>query len=357
MESNNHLFPWLEFINRPAFCVKDRIVLAANSAAQKHMIQAGADICDIVTQNREAYEEFHGGSLYLTITVGQMQYSACITRTNECDVFTIMQTEEDSHLQTLALAAQQLRTPLSNMMTVTDRLFAGLNPEDFNTQQQVGQINRSLFQMLRIISNMSDADSYKNTVVERKQTINFTAVFDEIIEKIQAVSESARKKLSYTGPDSAIFGLADDEKLGRAIYNLISNALKFSPADSTVEAALTKTRNMLAFTVCNTNLEPVEDCTIWSRYTRNPSIEDERFGLGLGMTLISSVACAHGGTVLVDHPTPDVTRITMTIAITQDSSNILRSPVFHVGDYAGGHDKGLLELSEILPTESYKEIN
>ncbi len=357
MESNKHLFPWLEFINRPAFCVKDGIVLAANSAAQKLRLQAGADISEIVTQNHKAYEKFHSGSLFLTITVDQRPYSACVTRTNEFDIFTIMQTEEDSRLQALALAAQQLRTPLSNMMTVTDRLLAGLNPEDFNTQQQVGQINRSLFQMLRIISNMSDADSYKNTIIEEKQTVNFTTLFHEIMEKIQTVSESAQRKLSYNGPDFAIFGLADDEKLGRAIYNLISNALKFSPEDSTVEVNLSQNRNMLTFTVCNTNLEPVEDFTFWSRYTRHPSIEDGRFGLGLGMTLISSVACAHGGTVLVDHPTPEETRITMTIAITKDDTGILRSPVFRIGDYAGGRDKELLELSETLPTDSYKKIN
>ncbi len=357
METNNHLFPWLEFINQPAFCVKDRIVLAANSAAQKHMIYAGADIDDIVTQNRETYESFHGGSLYLTITVDQMPYSACISRTNEFDLFTIMQTEGDAQLQALALAAQELRAPLSNMMTVTDRLLADLNPEDYCAQQQVGQINRSLFQMLRIISNMSDADSYKNTTNEGKQTVNFTALFHEIMEKIQTVSEGAQKKLSYVGPDCAIFGLANDEKLGRAIYNLISNALKFSPEDSTVKANLSQNRNMLTFTVCNINLEPIEDFAFWNRYTRHPSIEDGRYGLGLGMTLISSVACVHGGTVLVDHPTPDETRITMTIAITKDNIDTLRSPVFRIGDYAGGRDKGLLELSEILPTESYKEIN
>lgn len=357
MELNKHPFPWLELINRPAFCVKDGIILAANSAAQRLGLQTSTNISDILTQNCESYEAFHSGSLYLTITVSQMPYSACITRNNECDIFTITQTEEDSQLQAFALAAQQLRTPLSNMMTVTDRLFADLNPEDINTQQQIGQINRSLFQMLRIISNMSDAESYNNTIIEGKQTINFTALFHEIMEKIQAVSESAQKKLSYNGPDFAIFGLADDEKLGRAIYNLISNALKFSPADSTVEAILTKNRNMLTFTVCNTNLEPVADCTFWNRYTRHPAIEDERFGLGLGMTLITSVTCAHGGTVLVDHPTPNLTRITMTIAITKDDTGVLRSPVFRIGDYAGGRDKGLLELSETLPTDSYKKIN
>ena len=74
------------------------------------------------------------------------------------------------------------------------------------------------------------------------------------------------------------------------------------------------------------------------------------------MTLVSSVACAHGGTVLLDHPEENQTRITMTIAITKDASGVVRSPVFRIGDYTGEQDNGLLELSEILPADLYTDI-
>ncbi len=356
METANHPFLWLELMDRPAFCVKDGVVFTANSAAEQRMVRTGMNVYDIVTHNRSAYEEFHNGSLFLTITAGELPCNASVTRIKEYDIFTILQSEEDAQLQALALAAQQLRIPLSNMMTVTDRLFTTFEKTDSTSRQQAAQINRNLYQMLRIISNMSDAGSYKNASIVEKQTVNFTAIFDEIIEKIQSVSENAQKKLSYTGLDSAVIGLADDEKLGRAVYNLMSNALKFSPTDSTVEAKLTKHGKMLSFTVCNTNLESVEDSTLWNRYQRSPSIEDNRFGLGLGMTLISSVACAHGGTVLVDHPTPAETRITMTIAIKKSDTGVVRSPVFRIGDYAGERDKGLLELSEILSADAYQDI-
>lgn len=357
METMNHPFPWLELMDRPAFCVKGGIVIAANSAAQQCMVRTGMDIFDIVTHNRSAYEVFHNGSLFLTITVGEQSCNASVTRTNEYDIFTITQTDEDAQLQALALAAQQLRIPLSNMMTVSDRLFASFDQADSDSRQQAAQINRNLFRMLRIISNMSDAGSYKNAALSEKHTVNLTALFDEIIDKIQTVSENTQKKLSYTGLDFAVIGLANEEKLGRAVYNLLSNALKFSPAEGTVSAKLSKNGNMLSFTVCNTNLEPVEDRTLWNRYHRSPAIEDDRFGLGLGMTLVSSVACAHGGTVLVDHPMPAEIRITMTLAIEKSDSGDVRSPVFRIGDYAGGRDKGLLELSEILSADAYQDIN
>jgi hypothetical protein len=75
------------------------------------------------------------------------------------------------------------------------------------------------------------------------------------------------------------------------------------------------------------------------------------------MTLVCSAASVHGGTVLIDHPAPNQIRITVTIPIQTDSSNLIRSPLFNLGDYAGGYDKGLLELSELLPAEFYRQID
>lgn len=357
METTNHLFPWLELMGQPAFCVKNRTVVAVNSAAKQIMLQADMDIQEIITENQQAYEQLHNGTLFLNIAIGEQIFHACVNRTEEYDIFVIEETEDDIQLQALSLAAQQLRIPLSNMMSVTNTMFANMDQSDSNVQQQTGQINRNLFQLMRIIGNMSDVKAYKNTTVVEKQNINLSALFDEIIEKIQTVSESTQKKIAYSGLDYAVIGLANEERIGRAVYNLLSNAIKFSPAGSTIDVKVAKNGNTLSFTVCNPTSEPAGDYGFWHRYHRKPTIEDDRFGLGLGMTLVSSVACAHGGTVLIDHPTPSETRITMTIPIVKSESTCVRSPVFRIGDYAGGWDKGLLELSESLPAQSYQDLN
>ena len=357
MNTANHPFPWLGLMDRPAFCVKNGTVIAANSAADRRMLRVGTDISEIVIEHREEYESFQNGRLYLTIKMGDLPCNASVTRTDECDIFIVHQDIDDDQLQTLALAAQQLRIPLSNVMTVSDRLLSQLNDPDDVVQQQANQINRGLFQLLRIVSNMSDAGSYRDLHTVGMQTVDLTAMIEEIMEKAQAVSESTGITLSYTGPDAPIFSLANAEKLERAIYNLLSNALKFSPEGSTVEVKATKSGNLLSFTICNPSIEPVEDMSFWNRYRREPAIGDTRYGLGLGMTLVSAVASIHGGTVLIDHPTLTQTRVTMTVAIAKDTSNTVRSPIIRIGDYAGGRDKALLEFAEFLPEESYKNIN
>lgn len=352
METLEHLHPWLELMNRPAFCVKDGIVVAANAAAKSCMLQVGTHIREIVTDHKEEYESFSKGCLYLTISFLGTLCEASVTRTEDYDIFTLKQDTDNIQLQALALAAQQLRIPLSNTMTVADRLIESLDTKDASIQQQASQVSRGLFQLFRIIANMSDACSYHRSAPSGMQTVDLTALIREVIEKIQAAGTEIGISLQYHDLKTPVFGLANPEKIERAIYNLLSNAIKFSHENSAVEASLNRNGNTLSFSVSNT-ANDLNTVSFWNNYQRTPTVEDSRYGLGLGLELISAVATAHKGTVLVDHPSQNQIRVTMTISIMNDKSLSLQSPILRIGDYAGGRDKGLLELSEILPPEFY----
>ena len=94
---------------------------------------------------------------------------------------------------------------------------------------------------------------------------------------------------------------------------------------------------------------------LFRRYQREPGIEDSRYGLGLGLAIVRTAAANHGGTVLISNGREGGTRITMTLAIRQDDSTILRSPLLRP-DYTGGFDHGLVELADCLNPEYYREL-
>ena len=355
METANLPFPWIELIDRPAFCVQNGIVTVANTAAKNRFITAGTDISQIVTGHRQAYDEFQSGCLYLSITVNGLPCDASVKRTQDYDVFVLAQ--ENDQLQSLALAAQHLRIPLANLMTVSDRLLSTLEENDAIAQQYAGQMNHALFQLLRIVSNMSDANSKLTVTHSNTHTVDMTAVFNEFIERASVYYKQSGVQLVYSGPGAPILSLANPEMLERAVYNLLSNALKFSPANCTVNVKLSRSGNMLSFVICNTTENPISESSFWNSYRREPSIADNRHGLGLGLSLVCAASSTHGGTVLIDHPEQTQTRVTMTMAIRTDTSGIVRSPTVSLGDYAGGRDKGLLEFAEVLPSELYRNIN
>ena len=58
--------------------------------------------------------------------------------------------------------------------------------------------------------------------------------------------------------------------------------------------------------------------------------------------------------MLIDQPEGAGTRVTMTIAIRQNTDSMMRSPILRV-DYAGERDHGLIELSDCLPAQLYEQ--
>ena len=147
------------------------------------------------------------------------------------------------------------------------------------------------------------------------------------------------------------------ERLERAIYNILSNAMKHAPAGSSIDARLTRRGNKLYLSVqdSGSGIPSQLLASLYSRYRRQPGIEPMPSGLGLGMVLIRGTAVAHGGTVLIDQPLGQGTRITMSIAIRSSNGTTLRSNIMTI-DYAGERDHGLLELSDVLPPKFYDKV-
>lgn len=351
MEETKNIMGMLDLMVRPAFCVKDGEILHANQAAQSYMISPGTPVCDLLSTGLEEYGDFSEGCLYLTLQLGGRGCGAAVTRFEDFDVFVLDQESEQTELQAMALAAQELRAPLSGLFAVADKLFPNINDQNHD---QVAQMNRSLFQMQRLIGNMSDASRYSRENAPPRDVRNITAIFQEVFDRARELISNIGITLRFTTQCGSIYCMADEERLERAVYNILSNAVKFTPKGGTIEARLTQRGSKLYLTVQDSGSGIAENIrsSVYSRYLREPSLEDGRFGIGLGMVLIRTAAAIHGGTLLMEHPKDSGARITMTIAIREGSSSLVRSPSYRI-DYAGHRDHGLLELSESLPWSLY----
>ena len=357
MERELDAMGMLDLMVRPGFCVKDNKIVKVNQAAETVMLAPGMDVPPLLLTGREEYAAFEDGCLYLTLQLNQASWGASVTRIGEYHVFLLEQDADQGELQAMALAARELREPLANVMTTADRLFPMTALQDDPAiREQVARLNRGLLQMLRVIGNMSDANRYATDSGNRMETRDVCALLQEIFDHSRTLLAHGDLNLTFQNLSSPISCLVDSEKLERAVLNMLSNAIKFTPKGGTVHCSLTRKGNMLSLQVQDSGSGIAGNVkgSIHSRYLRQPGIEDSRFGIGLGMVLIRSTAALHGGTVLIDQPEGSGTRITMTMAIRQNSSGQLRSNVLRV-DYSGERDHGLLELSESLPYSLYEK--
>lgn len=350
MEVQYDLQGWLNRFSCPAFSVKENIITACNHSAQALLLYPGTDIRELLMTGLEEYAAFQSGCLYLKLKLSAKGYGASVTRETQGDLFLLDQEPEDADLRSLSLAARELRSPLSNLMIAADALKAGI-PENPQLEEQLARLNRSLHQMHRLINNMSDAG--RSDLLSPAGIHDFSRLFHDIFEKLQTQLEQTNVVLTYTGLADPVYGLANPGQLERAVLNVISNSMKFMPEGGTIHAKVTRQKNMLHLSVQDSGSGIAENIlgNVFTRYQRQPGIEDSRYGIGLGMVLIRSAAADHGGTVLIDTPEGKGTRVTMTLAIRQDAP-VLKTPV--LSPISDNSRQILTELSETLPWECYK---
>lgn len=343
----------LDRIEQPVFCVCDGMICQVNRTAAQYGIRAGTDISTLLDRYLPDYENYTGGELCLMLRIAGIPCQATVQRTGEGDLF-FLQQETDPAAQALALGAQHLRSPLQTVITAAEMMAEPSAPK--NTLQH---LTKGLYQLQRIVSNMSDTARYQTISDNALETTELVSFFGELMEKACHMASMAGYQLKYSAAIGSAIGLANREMLERAIYNLLANALKYSEPGSTLEAKLTGNAGSLCFTIQDpgSTVPPEERGNLFSRYLRQPGIEDGRHGIGLGLAIVKAAAACHGGTALLEHLPTGGTRFCMTIALRQSETALLREPVrLPALDYSGGHDHALLEFAEILPPSAFKKI-
>jgi len=335
----------LNMISQGAFTVKDGTVTCVNHPAACRMIEPGMSIAKLLHTGSEEYAALDTGKLYLTLCLEGHYFGASVLRLEDTDLFTLEEDRDQPQLQAYALAARELRIPLANGINAAQRLAA---------DPAAAQLNQSLYQLLRVVGNMSDAARYAEQTLPRRIPMDVCALLWEILEKADALLQETGIRLQLHIPSERMLCPVDEEKLERAVYNMLSNAIKFSAPGDSIQVRLKRSGSRIALTVQDNGSGVPDELrhTMFSRYQRQPTLEDSRYGLGLGLFMIRSAAAAHEGTVLVEHPKAGGTRITLTLSTAAEAPE-LQSPL-PAFDYAGELDHGLIELSQHLPSHLYQ---
>lgn len=350
MEIKQEIITMLHMLPQPAFLVRDGMVCHANAAAGVYLIREDLPIAELLAEGIEDYAAFSGGSVYLALQLGGIRVGTAVTELENYHLFTLEQPTEQAQLQGMALAAQQIRGSLSAMLAASAEFMpdaSAANPES------AGQFYWRVHQLLRRLDNMSDALHYAQPDGGWMEYTEMAGFLEEILEKAGSLAERGGYTIRYQLPRETICTMADREKIERALLNMLSNAMKFAPRESEILVQLNRRGNRLCLSVAGEGEHLSGD--IYTRFCRQPMLEDPRNGIGLGMALIRATALAHGGAVFTDQPEEGQNRVTLSLPIRRPENPGLRTPIMHM-DYAGGYDHCLLELSDVLPPELYQNM-
>ena len=214
----------------------------------------------------------------------------------------------------------ELRSPLTNIIgfanLLGDPAFGPLNAKQ---HEYLGYITTSTNALLAIINNILDLA----TIDAGAMTLNLSAV--DINASMHAAAEGVldrlvKKRITLdiaAAPSIGSFS-ADERRLRQVLFNLLSNAVGFSPEGATVTLAAERRADAVTFAVTDQGpgIPPEAREKVFDLFETDSQGSAHR-GTGLGLSLVRSFVELHGGTVAIDSTIGDGTKVTCVFPLMQ----------------------------------------
>jgi len=206
----------------------------------------------------------------------------------------------------IANVSYELRTPLNAIIgfaeILTNQYFGELNPRQLDYSRGILDSSNRLLSLINDILDLATIEA--GYMQLETHEVDIHALMSSVLTFTRERARNQGLKLQFNCPPSIGVIAADERRLKQALFNLVSNALKFTPSGGTVTLAAYRERDRVALVVADTGVGvPREDqARIFEKFERgNPQARQS--GPGLGLSLVKSFIELHGGTVeLQSHP-------------------------------------------------------
>jgi len=214
----------------------------------------------------------------------------------------------------IANISYELRTPLNAIIGFTEILnnqyFGTLNQRQLEYTEGVLEASQHLLTLINDILDLAVIEAGR--MVLDIEPVSIKGVVDSVA---QITGEWARgQELTLETNVPADIGIiqADERRLKHALFNLVGNAIKFTPAGGRVSIAAQRAGQQVAISVEDTGMGIPEDDAnrVFDTFVRGKDKHGRPAGAGLGLALVRSLIDLHGGRVEM-HSKPGVgTKVT-----------------------------------------------
>ncbi|MEZ5335143.1 MAG: HAMP domain-containing sensor histidine kinase [Methanolobus sp.] len=204
----------------------------------------------------------------------------------------------------LATMSHELRTPLNSILGFSDILqsesFGELNQMQAEYLTYITKSGKHLLEIINNILNLAKAEAGEMRL--DYEIFYITEVLDEIKMMLEPIAAKKNVKLDFVSEIPIEMMEADKTKFKEIFYNIISNAIKFTPDKGSVEVDFRKLNGSLYISIKDTGIgiakEDIEK--LFHPFTQlNPYLKHEYEGTGLGLAITKKFIEMHGGSIAV----------------------------------------------------------
>lgn len=200
----------------------------------------------------------------------------------------------------MADIAHELRTPLTIVQGKLEGLVDGVYPRDDARLTSVLEDTRMLGRLVEDLRTLATAES--GALALAKEPTDLAALIADLVTTVRARADDASVRLhvELPPPDTMSPVTVDPVRIREVLLNLLTNALRHTPAGGNVSVRLGDAPRTVTIRVSDTGpgIPPDDVPHIFDRFFKGPASQ----GSGLGLTIARGLARAHGGEIIVESP-------------------------------------------------------
>jgi two-component system OmpR family sensor kinase len=207
----------------------------------------------------------------------------------------------DAKSQILGVVAHDLRGPLGVIRSYADFLLEGIGASLSPSHREALAIihEQSAF-LLRLVGDLLDFSAIESGKLElRLFWVDMRPVIERAVQRNRILAEPKRISVRIAEAPASTMILCDSHRIEQVLNNLISNAVKFSPAGAFVEVTVERGDEGLLVRVEDNGpgIAPEEMCKLFQPFQRLSAANSEVPGTGLGLAICRKIVEAHGGRI------------------------------------------------------------
>ncbi|MDD3245285.1 MAG: response regulator [Methanosarcina sp.] len=226
----------------------------------------------------------------------------------------------------LANMSHELRTPLNSIIGFSDilleRFFGELNEKQLRYVNNISSSGKHLLGLINDILDLSKVEAGKMELHYSEFSIG--SVFEEVKTTLSPLAKVKSLEMDFNVESDFADLQADRGRLTQILYNLVSNAIKFSLEGGKVSVQCKQSGNLAFFSVMDTGIgiSSEDHKKLFQPFTQiDASLSRQYCGTGLGLSLVKKLVNLHQGDIWVESELEKGSTFMFTIPLTKPSES------------------------------------
>ncbi|MFT5438398.1 MAG: signal transduction histidine kinase [Alphaproteobacteria bacterium] len=217
----------------------------------------------------------------------------------------------------IANVSYELRTPLNTIIGFTEILSGEYFGELNNRQSEyTSGILDSSNRLLMLINDILDLATIEAGHMSLElNTIDVGSMLNSVLSLVRERARQKKLHLECDCPPDIGMIVADDRRLKQALFNILSNAVKFTPENGNVVVSARRQGDEIVLTTTDSGIgiSAEDQERVFDRFERGSHPDARRAGAGLGLSLVKSFVEMHGGWVAIESQPDSGTSVMCTL--------------------------------------------